>query len=591
MNKCKICSNDTTNKKYCSFKCRDIDRHSKSWVKIICKTCGKEVECRKCEAESRKYCSWKCSSSNPDSLVTKLEKRRKTCFEKYGVSSGLQSESVKQKIKTTMMDRYGVDHYSKTDDYKRKMIDTCLTRFGVNHWSKSPSVKEKTRNTVIRKYGGFTLETEEGTRKVRSTCLSKFGVEYPSQNEDIRLKTEATNIERYGSKCPISNKKVQEKSLSTLKKKYGQSITNISQVKEIKDVVVKKCENEFYDSLVSGSRLDGKSKPMFSKLEYTGVEKYKTYSFQCCECGESFKGWMNNGNVPKCRKCFPPLKSIQETMVMTYLKSILSDNEDIICNSRSIINPLELDIYVPSRKLAIEYNGLFWHGELCSNKNENYHLNKSLMCEELGITLIHVFEDEWIHHPDIVKRKIRQSLESVSYHPNHNEYRITEIGADVAKSFLSVNHLSGYSDSDISIGAFDADELVGVMSFSRVGDNEYHVVDVCDIGSGNTPKLMFEKFVQLHSPTRVISNTDRRYPSDCSIYLGMGFKLIRHTPPVERYFNPSDLYDSLYRMNVMEAKSTGKTPLWNPSLTDWKNMKNNGWDRIWDCGQSEFVWP
>ena len=43
-------------------------------------------------------------------------------------------------------------------------------------------------------------------------------------------------------------------------------------------------------------------------------------------------------------------------------------------------SPLELDIYIPSHNLAIEFDGLYWHSEI--HKPSNYHLNKTELCEE-----------------------------------------------------------------------------------------------------------------------------------------------------------------------------------------------------------------
>ena len=40
----------------------------------------------------------------------------------------------------------------------------------------------------------------------------------------------------------------------------------------------------------------------------------------------------------------------------------------------------ELDIYLPNLNIAIEYNGLYWHGE--KNKDKNYHLEKYNLCQE-----------------------------------------------------------------------------------------------------------------------------------------------------------------------------------------------------------------
>ena len=59
-------------------------------------------------------------------------------------------------------------------------------------------------------------------------------------------------------------------------------------------------------------------------------------------------------------------------------------------------------------KLAFEFNGLYWHNEL--NKTNNYHLNKSNLCEEKGIQLISIWEDDWVYKQDIVKSMILNKL-------------------------------------------------------------------------------------------------------------------------------------------------------------------------------------
>jgi uncharacterized DUF497 family protein len=64
-------------------------------------------------------------------------------------------------------------------------------------------------------------------------------------------------------------------------------------------------------------------------------------------------------------------------------------------SNRKIIYPLEVDIYIPSKKVAIEINGLYWHSEKSGNKLKDYHLNKTDLCEKEGIRLVHIFDDEW----------------------------------------------------------------------------------------------------------------------------------------------------------------------------------------------------
>lgn len=80
-------------------------------------------------------------------------------------------------------------------------------------------------------------------------------------------------------------------------------------------------------------------------------------------------------------------------------------NGKIFTNNRTVLDSgKELDIYLPDIKLAIEFDGLYWHSDKFLDKN--YHLRKTKECEEKEIHLIHIFEDEWINKKDIVKNKI-----------------------------------------------------------------------------------------------------------------------------------------------------------------------------------------
>lgn len=77
--------------------------------------------------------------------------------------------------------------------------------------------------------------------------------------------------------------------------------------------------------------------------------------------------------------------------IFNYIKVICNLNIDV--NNRSMINNTELDIYIPDLKIAFEFNGLYWHSELF--KDKNYHRNKTLKCNDVGIKLIHIWEDDW----------------------------------------------------------------------------------------------------------------------------------------------------------------------------------------------------
>jgi len=71
-------------------------------------------------------------------------------------------------------------------------------------------------------------------------------------------------------------------------------------------------------------------------------------------------------------------KSKGELEIYNFVKLLLP-NEEVISNIRSVISPKELDIYIPFKKFAIEYNGLYWHEEKINN-NKKRLLEKSENC-------------------------------------------------------------------------------------------------------------------------------------------------------------------------------------------------------------------
>lgn len=86
-----------------------------------------------------------------------------------------------------------------------------------------------------------------------------------------------------------------------------------------------------------------------------------------------------------CKTCTKELKtSYPEKAIAFYISSLFTDT---IENYRSKdLNNTELDIYIPSFKIGIEYDGVRWH------KNSDKDLVKDQLCEKLGIYLIRVRE-------------------------------------------------------------------------------------------------------------------------------------------------------------------------------------------------------
>jgi hypothetical protein len=256
-------------------------------------------------------------------------------------------------------------------------------------------------------------------------------------------------------------------------------------------------------------------------------------------------------------------------------------------NTKNIISPLELDIYIPSHNLAIEFNGLYWHSEIY--KSKNYHLNKTLECEKQGIQLIHIFEDEWLYKKDIVKSRLTNIFGMTPERIYARKCQIKEVTHIDSKKFLNMNHIQGQLNSSIRLGLYLDDELVSLMTFGGLRkalgtsqkDGSYELLRFCNklnttvIGGAN--KLL-KNFINLYKPKEIISYADRRW-SIGNLYIKLGFDLNHYSQPNYFYvINDKRNNRFNYRKDVLIKEGFDK------NKTEHEIMLERKIYRIYDSG-------
>jgi hypothetical protein len=140
------------------------------------------------------------------------------------------------------------------------------------------------------------------------------------------------------------------------------------------------------------------------KYDYSSVDYVNSQTLVKITCpihGE-FSQLPNNHLSKKygCPKCSRIISRKEEELYEFVCAT--AGKENVIQHTRDVISPLELDIYIPSSSIAVEFDGLRWHSEEFE-PSPSYHLNKTKMCEEKGVRLLHVFEDEWDFKKDVIK--------------------------------------------------------------------------------------------------------------------------------------------------------------------------------------------
>jgi hypothetical protein len=111
-------------------------------------------------------------------------------------------------------------------------------------------------------------------------------------------------------------------------------------------------------------------------------------------------GKLKLGRAPLCRNCTLSISSsYYEKEISEFISTFYS--EEPIRNNRSALNGKELDLYYPEKKIAIEFNGDYWHSD--KFKDRDYHYNKFRQCLERNIILVSIFESEWNKHSTLIK--------------------------------------------------------------------------------------------------------------------------------------------------------------------------------------------
>lgn len=281
------------------------------------------------------------------------------------------------------------------------------------------------------------------------------------------------------------------------------------------------------------------------------------------------------------------------------IRQFILDNGLECKKNRSILNGKELDIFIPSKNLAIEFNGNKFHTEWFGGKTRQYHLQKTKMCNEKGIRLIHIFEDELYFSKEIVLNKIAHVLGIQQDLPRimARKCQIQEITRDIAEDFLNTFHIQGFDPSTHYYGAYFENKLIAVMSFlkSRNNENNWELTrfasDFNYVCCGVGGKL-FKHFIRKHNPSLVKSFADRRWTVDKrnNIYTQLGFGFDGYIPPDYRYYNPKiDKVRRFHKFGFRKQKLHKKygLPL---TMTESEMAKELGYDKIWDCGLFKFVW-
>jgi hypothetical protein len=261
---------------------------------------------------------------------------------------------------------------------------------------------------------------------------------------------------------------------------------------------------------------------------------------------------------------------------MTLLNKWLSEEKTINSNSYNV-NQLSLAQYMTELNSSIDVRIV--------KLSQNHRM-------EVGP--IYIFEDEWMFKQKIVKSRLL-SMVGKAKRVFARNCKIREVNDLEANSFCEHNHIQGSVSSSIRLGLYFNEEIVAIMTFGKPRFNkkyDWELLRYCTkLGTtvvGGASKLLthFNKIKK--DQETIITYADRRW-SKGNLYRVLGFEEL--TPSTPGYFYIDQ--QKKKRINRVSAQKHKLLSLlgdkFDPSLTEFENMKRAGFDRVYDCGNLVFV--
>jgi hypothetical protein len=328
-------------------------------------------------------------------------------------------------------------------------------------------------------------------------------------------------------------------------------------------------------------RLEALGFELLSSDDYRS-RKGSHLSVLCKNCGGIQQRTLYS--IESTHKCFVccPKETTGHLEIVEFIRSL---GHDVISNDRNIIQPLELDIVVPSHKLSIEFNGLYWHSEI--HRGKNYHVSKTQAAESAGYRLMHVFEDDWRDRRDIIESMIKHRLDHPQKRVGARSCEIVRISSPERVKFFKLSHIDGDAKAASAWGLVHDGELLACLSVRRPGHKKWakrwevarFAVRPNISVPGALSRLSAAALKEAHSKglDGLVSYVDTRY-GDGHGYLSSGYTLHSRTGPT---FWWTDFNDRFNRFNYRADPTRG--------MSEAQVAEKAGVYKLWGCDQLVMI--
>lgn len=276
--------------------------------------------------------------------------------------------------------------------HKTACCRSCATKLQIQikgNPMNSVEAKEKAANTCLERYGSRSSLWGSNRDNTLSRNYERFGGASPFSSESIREKSIKTNLERYGVEFGGGSLSAQIKRDETMMSRYGVRSNKQFHLRNTIDLNREFIEDNFIDS---------KGRLMVNSIiEYFGYSGWGHVYRACSRLGVNYVR-----NLQR-----------QQDELVAFIRTLYSG--DVVVNTRTLIKPREIDVYIPELCIAFEYNGSYWHSDevILRDKGmsaKEFHEMKFRMCADVGVSLYFVREEDWVGNREKEEERVRRIL-------------------------------------------------------------------------------------------------------------------------------------------------------------------------------------
>lgn len=468
----------------------------------------------------------------------------------------------------------------------------CGNRLSSLHWQ--PFLKPEHRKDPAIKQGyrpfcGKSCAYRYGTKQesYKKTSLEKWGVEHPMKSQLVIEKIKVTNLAKYGDAVP--NKWAGDKFVKTLVEKYG-----VEKVRHIPGVSLKIAEAKLKKTAELLPTKIQQMEKLFDVVCTTQPTAHLAPNINDIELGWRHKcgrEYVSNISFRGIRVC-PSCSSSTSRGERAILKFVEELGFMAVSRDRTVIAPKELDIWIPEKRLAIEFDGTYWHSAKFESRSKS--VEKLNLCDTHGVQLITLQEHLWVQKPNQVLSRLRSILgknETI----DGRKTAVVELTQPESSQFLWDHHLQGPARASVHLGLRSGDELVAVATFGRPRWSKKHDWELIRMAfrSGTTVVGGAAKLLKAFRKNRtgsVVSYADRCW-STGNVYRQLGFSFSHNTAPSYWWCHHSLGTYARYQTqkSKLEKLLTGLGKEFVPELSEDDNMTRAGFLPIYDRGNSVWV--